>query len=460
MENIYEVLPKVDKALEHPGVAACDASHAAKAEAVRAELAELRSRLPERGSITKEEALEEVCAGVLSRLEITRQPYYRRVINATGIVLHTNMGRAVLPDRAKEFVSEAISGYSNLELNLETGRRGNRYGRILESICTITGAQSAIVVNNNAAATLLALHTLCPHKEAVISKGELVAIGDSFRVPDLMVCCGTVLREVGTTNQTNIKDYEAAICENTGVLQKVYTSNYVIRGFNESVNISELVALGKKHGLPVLSDLGSGCLSKDLDGVEATPAGEIAAGADIVTFSGDKLLGGPQCGVIIGKTEYVSAMRKNPFMRALRIDKLTLAALDGTLVEHLDGENAMKNIPVLNMLTMPRETLLEKAEALLGKIKLAGAENARIENIKTSVGGGSMPGTELDSFVVCFDKNGIPAEEFALKLRKNSPPVVCFIRNDMLALDARTMTDSEIGEAAAAVAGIINGILI
>lgn len=454
MENNFGMLPKVFKVLTHHSIVSFDASHDAKAEAIRAELADRRTAAYEWSEVTKEEALEEVCRGVLARLKKSGQPHYRRVINATGIILHTNMGRAVLSERAKEFVSEAISGYSNLELDLETGRRGNRYGRILEAIRAITGAEAAIVVNNNAAAALLALHTLCPNKEAIISKGELVEVGDSFRVPDLMVCCGTILREVGTTNRTHIADYERAIGENTGVLQKVSTSNYVISGFQNSVSISELVLLGRKYNLPVISNLGSGCISKSLDGVDSTPAGEIAAGVDVVTFSGDKLLGGPQCGVIVGKSEYISAMRKNPFMRALRIDKITLAALDGTLVEYLDGEKSVKNIPVLKMISATRESLLKRAELLLEKVKLAGSENAHIEEMKSSVGGGSMPATELDSFVVCFEKSGMYVEDYAQKLRQNDPPIICFIRNHMIALDARTMTDSEIDEVADAISNI------
>ncbi|MCL2365774.1 MAG: L-seryl-tRNA(Sec) selenium transferase [Oscillospiraceae bacterium] len=455
MDNIYDVLPKVLKVLRHPEIDAYHATKAEKAEAIRDELAHMRTMLVGRESAQEGEVLEEVCKGVLSRLQKSRKPYYRRVINATGIVLHTNMGRAVLPELAKEFVRSAIEGYSNLELEIETGRRGKRYGRILERICTITGAEAAIVVNNNAAATLLALHTLCPYKEAIISKGELVAVGDGFRVPNLMVCCGTVLREVGTTNQTLIVDYEQAICDQTGVLQKVYTSNYVIKGFHASVSISELVALGKKHGLPVISDLGSGCLSTKLDGVKATPAGEIAAGADVVTFSGDKLLGGPQCGVIIGKAEYIAAIKKNPLMRAMRLDKMTLAALDGTLIEYIDEERAMSNVPVLSMISASQEQLMEKAESLLLKIKQTGVDNAHIENIISSVGGGSMPGTDLDSFAVCFNKEGVYVEDIAAGLRRNEPPIISFIRNDQVALDPRTMTDAEIDETAFAVASVM-----
>jgi len=455
MESIYSVLPKVDNVLDHHSVASFEAAHIAKTEAIRTELAALRAELPGREGITKESALEEVCAKVLSRLTKSRQPHYKRVINATGIVLHTNLGRAVLSSRAKKYIDEAIAGYTNLEFDLDTGLRGNRYGRILESICAITGAQAAIVVNNNAAAVLLALHTLCRNKEAIISKGELVEIGDSFRVPELMACCGTVLREVGTTNKTNLNDYESAIGESTGVIQKVHTSNFVIRGYHKSVSLAELATLGKKYGLPVISDLGSGSFIKEIGGDETTPSDEIVAGADVVTFSGDKLLGGPQCGIIAGKAEYVSAIRKNPLMRALRADKITLAALDGTLVEYLDGENAVKNVPVLGMLTASRETLLEKAESLSLKIKRAGADNVQIESIKASVGGGSMPGTELDSFSVCFNKKGVPVEEIASRLRQNDPPIICFIRNDLLNLDARTMTDSEIDETAAAVERIL-----
>jgi len=456
MENKYSILPKVDNVLEHQSIAAIDAPHLAKTEAIRAEIAELRERLPEGNTTTREEALEQICAKVLSRLETSRQPHYRRVINATGIVLHTNMGRAILSDRAKNYVSEAIKGYSNLELDLKTGQRGNRYGRILETLCAITGAQAALVVNNNAAAVLLALHTLCRNKEAIISKGELVEIGDSFRVPELMACCGTILREVGTTNKTNLSDYEAAINEKTGVIQKVHTSNYVIRGYHKSVGITELSALGKKHKLPVISDLGSGNIIREVDPEETTPEGELACGADIVTFSGDKLLGGPQCGVIAGKEEYVTAMRKNPLMRALRVDKMTLAALDGTLCAYYEGNRATKHLPVLDMITASKERLIEKAESLQEKLKLTKAENVRIESMKTSVGGGSMPGTELESFVVCFDKKGIPPEEIASRLRQYNPPVVCFIRNDMLVLDARTMTDPEIDEAAKAVNWALN----
>lgn len=443
--SIYRLIPRIDTVLKDPAIDDFPAPHELKLNSVREAVEDYRKSLSKESTDTSEIAFLKICKKAIELLKQSTAPYYKRVINATGIVLHTNMGRAVLSDRAQHYVADAIEGYSNLELDLDSGRRGNRYGRVLEMLKTITGAEAALVVNNNAAATLLALHTLCGNGEAIISKGELVEIGDSFRVPDLMMSCGTVLREVGTTNCTHLKDYENAICEKTKVLQKVYTSNYVVSGFCKSVSTAELVALGRKHGLPVLSDLGSGCLFKGIDGVEATPAGEIAAGADIVTSSGDKLLGGPQAGIIVGRKEYVSAMRKNPLMRALRVDKMTLAALDGTLTDYLDSSLAEKNIPVIRMIRTPYSELEARARDLCLRLKDVKNLKCQMEEGEAFVGGGSMPNVKLRSCIVQLSSE-LKAEALAAALRAWSTPIMTFVKDDKVIMDVRTMTEADVSE--------------
>lgn len=370
------------------------------------------------------------------------------VVNATGVVLHTNLGRSPLSGRLKETVWDIASRYSNLELNLETGERGSRYSHVEELICRLTGAEAAMVVNNNAAAVMLVLNTMARDRQVVVSRGQLVEIGGSFRVPDVMEQSGAALVEVGTTNKTHISDYEGAVNENTAALMKVHTSNYRILGFTSQVESEELVALGRRLKLPVIEDLGSGMLI-DLTEYglpyEPTVQQAVKAGMNVVTFSGDKMLGGPQAGIIVGRREYIDRMKKNPLTRAVRIDKLTLAALEGTVRLYMDKELALKEIPVLRMLTVSLEELSRKAKRLAGRLKRSEgiAGKISIEDEYSEVGGGSMPLHEMPTKVVALSPEGISLKQLVESLRNYRIPVIARINRDRLILDVRTIMEDE-----------------
>ncbi|WP_028840585.1 L-seryl-tRNA(Sec) selenium transferase [Thermodesulfobacterium hveragerdense] len=372
------------------------------------------------------------------------RPSLQRVINATGVVIHTNLGRAPLAEKAIQEIVKVARFYSNLEFNLEEGKRGSRYAHVEEILIEITGAEGALVVNNNASAVLIALNTLALGKEVIVSRGELVEIGGSFRVPDVMKWAGCILREVGTTNKTHLYDYERAINENTGLLLKVHKSNFAIVGFTKEVSSEELVALGKKYNLPVMEDLGSGCLidlSKYGYSKEPTVKDVLASGVDIVTFSGDKLLGGPQAGIILGKKEFIEKIRKNPLNRALRIDKLTLAGLEATLRLYRDETLAIEHIPTLKMILTPKEKLKKASLKLFRQLKKIDLQGFTFKVIESSgkTGGGSLPLLDLPSFVV-----GIYSEKFSPQrlqefLRKNNPPIITRIEEDFLVIDPRCL---------------------
>jgi L-seryl-tRNA(Ser) seleniumtransferase len=370
------------------------------------------------------------------------------VINATGVVLHTNLGRSPLSGRLKDTIWDIASKYSNLEMDMESGNRGSRYSHVEELICKLTGAQAAMAVNNNAAAVMLVLSTMAKDREVVVSRGQLVEIGGSFRIPDVMEQSGAALVEVGTTNKTHISDYERAVNENTAALMKVHTSNYRILGFTSEVESEDMVALGRKVGLPVIEDLGSGMLM-DLTEYglpyEPTVQHAVKAGMDVITFSGDKMLGGPQAGIIAGSKEYVDKMKKNPLTRAVRIDKLTLAALEGTLRLYLDKELALKEVPVLRMLTCSIEELGKRAKRLSAKLKKSIGSMAaiRIENEFSEVGGGSMPLHKLPTKALTITPRNVSLVELEEKLRKYNTPVVSRIYRDRLILDVRTIMDDE-----------------
>ncbi len=391
--------------------------------------------------------------------EALSRPHPRAVVNATGVVLHTNLGRAPLADGAVDAVVSAARGYSNLELDLETGRRGSRLGSLEAKLCELSGAEAAYACNNNAAAVMLVLATLAAGREVVVSRGELVEIGGSFRVPDIMASSGARLVEVGTTNRTHLRDYEGAIGEKTGLLLKVHRSNFSQSGFVTEVDLTELVALGRRHGLAVVEDLGSGTLL-DLRG-DGLPAdswapGRVAAGADGVCFWGDKLLGGPQAGIVLGGREAVDAMRKNPMARALRLDKMSLAALDWTLGAHLDGR-ARDEVPVIRQLVESPDAIearaRELAEGLHAKLKPEGVEIETLPD-RAPVGGGSLPGFELDTWVVVL-RAPVPASRLAAALRLARPPVLTRIRDDALVFDLRTVAAEEVVPLAAATAAAL-----
>lgn len=371
----------------------------------------------------------------------------KKVINATGTVIHTNLGRSLLSEDIKEEVWDAASRYSNLEYNLEKGERGSRYSHLTKMIKKLTGAEDVLVVNNNAAAVLLVLSTMAKDGESIVSRGELVEVGGSFRIPSIMSLSGSKLIEVGATNKTHIRDYEDAINENTKVIMKVHTSNYRILGFTESIEIEELCKLGKKNNIPVIEDLGSGVfidVSKYGLSYEPTVLDSIKQGADIVTFSGDKMLGGPQAGIIVGKKEYIDKMKKNQLTRALRVDKLTICALEATLRMYLDEEKAVKNIPTLRMLTYSMEELEEKAKTLYEKIlKLNLDARVKLEDGFSQVGGGSMPLETIKTKVVSITPNKMNVSTLEKKLRLSDSHIIARVYENKYVLDVRTIFEDE-----------------
>ncbi len=393
-----------------------------------------------------ERAREEIRAGgepgdlaerLRAELEDARRPRLRHVLNATGVIVHTNLGRAPLSAAALERVREVGRGYSNLEYDLDEGARGSRQVHVAAILRRLTGAEDTLVVNNNAGAVLLALAALAEGREVLVSRGELIEIGDGFRIPDVLARSGAQLVEVGTTNRTRAADYERAIGPDTALLLRVHQSNFRVVGFAEQPTTAELAALAARHGLPLVDDLGSGALVSLPD--EPTARDALAAGADLVCFSGDKLLGGPQAGIVAGHEELVGQLRRHPLQRALRADKLTLAALEGTLGLYLDPERALREVPVLRMVAEPVEDVRRRAE------RLAAVTGGAVEETVARVGGGALPLTELPSFACAVE------EELAALLRLGDPPVVGVVRDGRTLLDCRTLADAELDEAATAV---------
>ena len=376
-------------------------------------------------------------------------PNLKNTINATGVVVHTNLGRSLLATEVIENLITIASRYSNLEYDLNIGKRGSRYSCVEDLICEISGAEAAMVVNNNAGAVLLCLETLARDKEVVVSRGELVEIGGSFRVPDVMAKSGGILREVGTTNRTHLRDYENAIAPNTGLLLKVHTSNYSVVGFTAEVSLPELVDLGAAHQLPVMEDLGSGTFidfSKYGLLKEPTVQESVTAGADVITFSGDKLLGGPQSGIIVGKKEVIDRIKKNPITRALRIDKLTLAALESTLRLYRDEEKATRIIPTLRMIMLPLEEIQKRAQQLADALKKSGDARLHIQLIERSskTGGGALPLMELPSLCVGIQIKGMSSNALEKTMRSNDPPIIGRIEDDLFVMDPRTIQKDEL----------------
>lgn len=393
-----------------------------------------------------ETGVELLLLSVRERIRELDRRNLRRVINGTGIILHTNLGRARLNPRVSAGIAEAAENFSNLEYDLERGQRGSRHRHISALAARITGAEDAMVVNNNAAAVALCLSALAKGTEVIVSRGELVEIGGAFRVPEIMEQSGAALREVGTTNKTKISDYENALCENTGALLKVHTSNYRIIGFTEEAELSDMVKLGNERGIPVLYDLGSGLLVnlREYGVDEPTVQEGLSAGADVVLFSGDKLLGGPQAGIIVGKKEYIEKMKKHPMARMVRSDKLTLAALEETFRIYLNKEKAMGEIPVLSMISAKKEELEKKAMGLLAAFdgQLCGCGTA-IEEEYSQIGGGSAPMLDLPTFVLAFSPERIGVEQLEKMLRNNEIPIISRISKDRLLLDVRTIDEGE-----------------
>src|SRR6478672_8053596 len=382
----------------------------------------------------------DLLARLRAELEDTRNPRLRRVLNATGVIVHTNLGRAPLPEAALNRLREVGRGYSNLEYDLAEGGRGSRQDHLGAILRRLTGAEAALVVNNNAAAVLLALAALAEGREVLVSRGELIEIGDGFRIPEVLARSGARLVEVGTTNRTRAADYEHAIGEQTAVVLRVHQSNFRVVGFEERPRLDEVAAVAQRHGLPLVDDLGSGHVSAGnrllLGQEEPTARESLAAGADLVCFSGDKLLGGPQAGIVLGRADLVERLRRHPLQRALRIDKLSLAALEGTLLLHLE---APERIPVLRTLAQETSAVHDRAE------RLAAATGGEVEETVGRVGGGALPLAELPSFACALE------ESLAEPLRAGEPPVVGVVRDGRLLLDCLTLTDAEADEAAATV---------
>jgi len=386
---------------------------------------------------------------VIERLIILNRPSLRPVINATGIIVHTNLGRSILADRVIERFEPLSGGYSNLEYDLDAGKRGSRYIHVEGILKEITSAEAATVVNNNAAAVFIALETFAKGREVIVSRGQLVEIGGSFRIPDVMAKSGAKMIEVGTTNKTHLRDYEERIGPETALLLKVHRSNFQIVGFTEDVGTPELVALGKRYGVPVMEDLGSGCLV-DLSKYgllkEPTVQQVLSNGVELVTFSGDKLLGGPQAGIILGRKDLVEAIKRNQLSRALRIDKLTLLALEETLHIYRDERVALKDIPTLRMICQPYETLDKKVEQITIMSKSVKTQNFTMDSIDghSRIGGGALPLQDLPTRLLCLRPKKFSAQDMEAWLRSYDPPIIVRIEADQVLLDVRTIQENEL----------------
>lgn len=449
-QSLLRALPKVHALLETEAARVLLAAlpRLVVLDALRAELDSLRQKVLA-GKAAPPFDETDIFDAVRRRLAANELGRLQRVINATGIVIHTNMGRAPMPPSAVEAVTNAARNYSNLEMDLATGKRGGRGGQIEELLQRITGAEAALVVNNNAAAVLLALGTLAQRGEVVISRGELVEIGGGFRIPEVITQSGARLVEVGTTNKTRIGDYTQAVTPETKVLLKVHASNYKIIGFTQEATLAELVTLGGERGLLVMDDLGSGALV-DLTRFglphEPTVGKTIKAGVDVATVSGDKLLGGPQCGILLGKAEVIGRMAANPLFRALRADKLTLAALEATLWLYLDEEHLTETVPVLHMLSRSKEELTRRARRLRNALaKVPGLETRLADGVGYT-GGGALPTVPLPTKWVQVRAEMMTVEELVAALRRHDPPVVGMLADGWLALDVRTVREDELRE--------------
>lgn len=444
-QELLRNIPKVDELLKEPTIAKLlnEAPAQTITDAVRTALDELRHDVLS-GVTAVLPTRETLCSHVAALAHQASLPSLRGVINGTGVVLHTNLGRACLSKKAAEAACAAARDYCTLEYDVAAGCRGHRYAHVEGLLTKLTGAESALVVNNNAAAVLLILSAMAEGGEVVASRGELVEIGGSFRIPDIMETCGATLREVGATNKTHLSDYEKAIGENTRALMKVHTSNFRILGFTESVPLAELVALGHEKGLPVIEDLGSGSLY-DLERFglhdEPTVQMSVAAGVDVISFSGDKLLGGPQAGIIVGREEWIARFRRHPLYRAMRLDKMTLAALEATLRAYADG-TAETEIPTLSMLAASAETLRMRAQRLCALVREHGV-NAEVIPEEDQVGGGSVPTQKMPTFAVAVMPARGTVDELEEAMRLRDRPIIGRIAHDRYLLDARTLREED-----------------
>jgi len=442
-ENLLRKIPHMDKLIKHEIIADCGFYRHEITEAVRDVLSDVRETLisGKSESVPKDEEIALRATYLASK---RAQKCMRRVINGTGVILHSNLGRACISQKAASAAYDAATSYSTLEYDTKKGERGSRTSRIEKFLCEITEAKSALVVNNNAAAVLLTLTSIASGGNIIVSRGELVEIGGSFRVPDIIELCGSKLKAVGTTNKTKVSDYESSVDEYTKAILKVHTSNFKVVGFTESASVKELAKLGKSNNIPVIEDIGSGALiDMGRYGITDEPLvrERLKNGADIVTFSGDKLLGGPQCGIILGSKKCVDRMRQHPMYRALRCDKMTIAALEATLRVYFDPRLAEMEIPVLQMLSASESELHEKAKRLCGEIEKCGGR-AETEETKSVAGGGAVPGLELNSYAVA-PQGKLSASALESKLRKMEVPIIGRIEDDKFLLDVRTIFEDD-----------------
>ncbi len=445
--DLLRALPAVDVVLRFEPIAALGSWRSVVKMAVRQTLEEARAEVLAGGR--PDLHLEALAGRVKKAVAELSRPNFRRVVNATGVVIHTNLGRSLLAPSALKAVQDFSRTYTNLEFDLEKGRRGTRYSHVVDLLKELTEAEEAVVVNNNAAAVLLCLNTLALGREVIVSRGQLVEIGGSFRMPEIMARSGAILVEVGATNKTHLSDYRAALSERTALLLKVHQSNFAMVGFQKVVPLAEMVQLARAHNLPVMEDLGSGCLI-DLSGhgldKEPTVAESLKAGADLVTFSGDKMLGGPQAGIILGRAEIIADIQQNPLNRAVRIDKMTLAALEATLRLYRDEPEAMQEIPTLRMLGLSPKVLRTRAARLKKKLAAVGGPMVELGLIKGSsqVGGGALPLQELPTRLVGLRIRGWSSARVEEALRRRPVPIIGRIEQDWFLLDPRTILPEDV----------------
>ncbi|MGL5098503.1 MAG: L-seryl-tRNA(Sec) selenium transferase [Fusobacteriaceae bacterium] len=446
-KELFRKLPKVDKLLAHPELEELSKSlnYHDFSQSIKSGIEFFRTGIQNGTMVDFSE--EEVLIKIKELGKKNGLSSLRKVINGTGTIIHTNLGRSLFTEKMMEHISDITTNYNNLEYNLEKGCRGSRYSHLEEVICKVTGAEAALVVNNNAAAVILCLNEFSKGKEAIVSRGELVEIGGSFRIPDIMELSGTILKEVGTTNRTHLKDYEKAIGEDTSLILKIHASNYKMLGFTSSVSVGEIAQLSKKHELISMEDIGSGVLvdfSKYGVTKEPTVQESVLAGTDIVTFSGDKLLGGPQAGIIVGKKHLIDRLLKNQYLRAFRMNKSSIGALEMIFRCYLDEREAVKTIPTLKMILEPSENVLERSKSFSSILENLLVTH-KIISTRAKIGGGAMPEETVESYGIAFPGNANKLEE---RFRKNEPPVIGRIYQDQFVLDMKTIVEKDFHELA------------
>jgi L-seryl-tRNA(Ser) seleniumtransferase len=446
LQELYRSIPSIQELLQNSSFRKFPIGESYLKKIIQHETQALRKQLSQNHKVKSKDIPQQLITNISNHLEKIINPSLKGVINATGIILHTNLGRAPLAKSAQKALLQSIGNYGNLEMDLESGERGERNKHVQELLCLLTGAEAAIVVNNNAAAVLLALNSLARRKEVPVSRGELVEIGGSYRMPDVMKASGVKMIEVGTTNKTHFKDYEKVLNPKTAAILKVHTSNYRIKGFVSEVSLNELVDLAHKNDLPVIYDMGSGALiNLSKYGVKDEPLAEdiVKTGVDVVCFSGDKLLGGPQSGIIIGKKKFIDKIRKNHLTRALRCDKLTFGVLEATSKLYLNPEKLADELPIISMLNLSVNELRKRANQIKEKVKTNHLE-IDIRKTTSQMGSGTLPLIEIPSMALVIKAETYSPQQIAAKLRKNQPPIICYVKDDACFLNLRTIRKDEI----------------